>query len=211
MNTTMKITILLLAAALAGAQSPTGKTTAAQPATKNKTAAAAAATKPAAKPKATPKTMAKTMAKAKPKPAVATPRVKSPMKPRPAKAVAQKPAPEMAAPSTGMATATRKRDPFISPVQARIEGMAGACGGGKRCLAVGEIVLRGVVKSPNGMIAVVENSARKTYFLRENDPIFNGFVQKITADTVVFREHIVDNVGRDSQRDVTKTVNAPVV
>jgi Tfp pilus assembly protein PilP len=204
MNATMKITILLLAATLAWAQSPAGKTTAAQPANKNKTTAVTA--KSAAKPKATTKATAKTP---KIKPVAAKPKPKSPMKPRPAKAVAQKPAPEMA-PST-MATATRKRDPFISPVQARIEGMAGACGGGKRCLAVGEIVLRGVVKSPNGMIAVVENSARKTYFLRENDPIYNGFVQKITADSVVFREHVVDNVGRDLQRDVTKTVNAPVV
>ena len=131
------------------------------------------------------------------------------MKPKPVQAAAPKPAPEMG--SAPVATVVRKRDPFISPVQARIEGMAGACGGGKRCLAVGEIVLRGVVKSPNGMIAVVENSARKTYFLRENDPIFNGFVEKITPDSVVFREHVVDNVGHDSQRDVTKTVNAPVV
>jgi len=214
MDATMKITILLLAATLTWAQSPAGKTTAAQPASKTKatvTAKAAAkpktTTKAAAKPKATAKAAAKTP---KTKAVAAKPKPKSPMKPKPAKAVAQKPAPEMA-PSTAMATAVRKRDPFISPVQARIEGQAGACGGGKRCLAVGEIVLRGVVKSPNGMIAVVENSARKTYFLRENDPIFNGFVQKITADSVVFREHVVDNMGRDSQRDVTKTVNAPVV
>jgi len=205
MNATMKITILLLAATLAWAQSPAGKTTAAQPANKNKTTAVPA--KSAAKPKATAKAAAKAT---KTKPVAAKPKPKSPMKPKPAKAVAQKPAPEMA-PSTAMATAMRKRDPFVSPVQARIEGLAGACGGGKRCLAGGEIVLRGVVKSPNGMIAVVENSARKTYFLRENDPIFNGFVQKITADSVVFREHVVDNMGRDSQRDVTKTVNAPVV
>lgn len=203
MNATMKITILLLAASLAWAQ---GNNPAAQPATAKKTTAGTA--KAAAKPKAAAKATTKT-ATPKANPVVAKP-AKSPMKPKPkpAKAVvAQKPAPEMAP----MATATRKRDPFISPVQARIEGMAGACGGGKRCLAVGEIVLRGVVKSPNGMIAVVENSARKTYFLRENDPIFNGFVAKITADSVVFREHVVDNVGRDSQRDVTKTVNAPVV
>jgi Tfp pilus assembly protein PilP len=204
MNATMKITILLLAATLAWAQSPAGKTTAAQSANQNKSTAVTA--KSAAKPKATTKATAKAT---KIKPVAAKPKPKSPMKPKPDKATAQKPVPEMAPSST--ATAIRKRDPFISPVQARIEGMAGACGGGKRCLAVGEIVLRGVVKSPNGMIAVVENSARKTYFLRENDPIYNGFVQKITADSVVFREHVVDNVGRDSQRDVTKTVNAPVV
>jgi hypothetical protein len=114
------------------------------------------------------------------------------------------------APAEG-APALRKRDPFVNPVQAVREGMAGACTGGKRCLVVQEIVLRGVVKSVNGMIAVVENSAQRTYFLHLNDPIYNGFVKTITPDSVVFREHYIDNFGKDAERDIVKTVNAPVV
>src|SRR5205823_4931085 len=96
-----------------------------------------------------------------------------------------------AAPAEGMTppAATHKRDPFVNPIQAVKEGRSDACSGGKRCLAVNEIVLRGVVKSVNGMIAVVENSAQRTYFLHENDPIFNGVVRKITPDSVVFQEH----------------------
>lgn len=106
----------------------------------------------------------------------------------------------------------KRRDPFVSPVQARIEGLASACqGGGSRCLAVNEIVLRGVVRTPSGMVAVVENAAQRTYFLHENTPIYNGFVEKITPDSVVFKEHYLDNLGHDSQREVVKTVNAPVV
>ena len=106
----------------------------------------------------------------------------------------------------------KRRDPFISPVQARIEGLTSACqGGGPRCLAVNEIVLRGVVRTPSGMVAVVENAAQRTYFLHENTPIYNGFVEKITPDSVVFKEHYLDNLGHDSQREVVKTVNAPVV
>lgn len=118
---------------------------------------------------------------------------------------------ETPAEGTAGTQAPRKRDPFVNPVQAVREGMAGACSGGKRCLVVQEIVLRGVVKSVNGMIAVVENSAQRTYFLRTNDPIYNGFVKSITPDSVVFREHYVDNFGRDAERDIVKTVNAPVV
>jgi len=106
----------------------------------------------------------------------------------------------------------KRRDPFISPVLARIEGLQSACqGGGSRCLAVNEIVLRGVVRTPSGMVAVVENAAQRTYFLHENTPIYNGFVEKITPDSVVFKEHYLDNLGHDSQREVVKTVNAPVV
>ena len=130
-----------------------------------------------------------------------------------AKPAAAKTATVTETPAEGMpgTQAPRKRDPFINPVQAVREGMAGACSGGKRCLVIQEIVLRGVVKSVNGMIAVVENSAQRTYFLHTNDPIYNGFVKGITPDSVVFREHYIDNFGRDAERDIVKTVNAPVV
>ena len=46
------------------------------------------------------------------------------------------------------------------------------------------MTLRGIVRSQGGMIAVVENPQHKTYFLREKDPIFNGFVTRITGDDV---------------------------
>jgi hypothetical protein len=115
----------------------------------------------------------------------------------------------------GMSTApgaSRRRDPFINPVAAAHEGGGNSgCTSGKRCLAVNEIVLRGVVKTVSGMIAVVENSAQRTYFLHINDPILNGFVSKITPDSVVFKENYTDNLGRPTQREVVKTVNAPVV
>ncbi len=105
-----------------------------------------------------------------------------------------------------------KRDPFVNPVVARINGGPNpACSAGKRCLVINEMVLRGIVKSQNGMIAVVENLARKAYFLRENDPVFDGYVVKITGDTVIFKENVLDYVGRPSTREVVKRVNAPAV
>src|SRR5262249_17328582 len=103
-----------------------------------------------------------------------------------------------------------KRDPFISPVQVATTGV-GACTGGKRCLLINQITLRGIVKSVNGWIAVVENPAQKTYFLRENDAVMNGFVSRITGETVVFKENMVDALGQQTQRDVVKYVSAPVV
>lgn len=106
----------------------------------------------------------------------------------------------------------RKRDPFLSPVVSSTEGGAGApCETGKKCLAINEVVLRGIVKSQVGMIAVVENRRKVTYFLRDNDPVFNGFVVKITMDSVTFRENVIDTLGRVSTRDKVLKVNAPVV
>jgi Tfp pilus assembly protein PilP len=104
-----------------------------------------------------------------------------------------------------------KRDPFVSPI--REQGLtAPGCSTGKKCLAIDAIVLRGIVKAQNGMIAVVETSTRRiSYFLRENDPVFNGFVVRITPDTIVFRENVMDRLGKQSTRDVVMKVVAPVV
>lgn len=104
-----------------------------------------------------------------------------------------------------------KRDPFLNPI-VRADGAGSTCTTGKKCLAIEGIVLKGIVKSQVGMIAVVESSTRKlSYFLRENDPVFNGYVVKITRDTIVFRENVMDALGRQSTREVVKKVVAPVV
>ncbi len=104
-----------------------------------------------------------------------------------------------------------KRDPFTSPV--REQGVLGpTCSVGKKCLAINAIQLRGIVRAQQGMIAVVESSTRRiSYFLHENDPVFNGYVVRITADTVVFRENVMDRLGKQSTRDVVMKVVAPVV
>jgi Tfp pilus assembly protein PilP len=105
-----------------------------------------------------------------------------------------------------------KRDPFLSVVQVA-SGSSGSngCSGGKRCLIINQITLRGIVKSVTGWIAVVENPGQKTYFLRVNDPVLNGFVSRISDETVVFKESVVDALGHQSQREVVKHVSAPVV
>jgi hypothetical protein len=103
-----------------------------------------------------------------------------------------------------------RRDPFLSPVVNR--GMGGSgCSAGKRCLAVDQIALTGIVKSDAGMIAVVVNAMNKAYFLRENDPVFNGYVVKITGDSIVFKETMQDKLGKSFTREVTKKISTPAV
>ena len=105
---------------------------------------------------------------------------------------------------------TSRRDPFVSPVVNR--SMVGSgCSTGKRCLAIDQINLRGVVKADSGMIAVVVNSLNKAYFLRENDPVFNGFVVKITGDSIIFKETVQDRMGKPLTREVTKKITTSAV
>jgi Tfp pilus assembly protein PilP len=103
---------------------------------------------------------------------------------------------------------TGRRDPFFSPV---VQQGGSGCSTGKKCLEINAINLRGVVKSDNGFIAVVTNNMNKAYFLRENDPVFNGYVVKITGDSVVFQETVQDKLGKSFTREVVKRISTPAV
>jgi len=162
----------------------------------------AATVSPMAAPKTQAKTKTKTtsvvVAKPKPaKPAVAVEDKKNPVDP---KKDAHK----------TISMAGGRRDPFLSPVVNHSVGGSG-CSSGKRCLAVDQIALTGIVKSDAGMIAVVINAMNKAYFLRENDPVFNGYVVKITGDSIIFKETLQDKLGKSFTREVTKKISTPAV
>jgi hypothetical protein len=168
------------------------------------TATKTTTTKPAPGTTTTTTTTTTTSQPPKPaKPAVARPAAASAVaKPAAAKPVAAKPA---------VKTSSR-RDPFINPVKLRTERLAGpSCTTGSRCLVADQVILKGVVKTQQGMIAMVENTTKKQYNLREKDPIYNGTVLKITGDSVVFKESTTDNSGRPMTREVVKRVTVPVV
>jgi Tfp pilus assembly protein PilP len=163
--------------------------------------ATATAPKPAAKAVA-PKTTAKKTTKVavdqpkEPKPAVAVEDKKNPVDPK--------------KDEHKISMAGGRRDPFVSPVVNHSMGGSG-CSTGKRCLAVDQIALTGIVKSDAGMIAVVVNAMNKAYFLRENDPVFNGYVVKITGDSIIFKETMQDKLGKSFTREVTKKISTPAV
>ena len=126
---------------------------------------------------------------------------------KPAEKIAELPKPPK--PEEKKWAMTGKRDPFFSPVVQDNSGSG--CSTGKKCLEIGQINVRGVVKSDTGYIAVVTNSQDKAYFLHENDPVFNGYVLKITGDSVVFQETVQDKLGKPFLREVTKKITTPAV
>jgi len=172
--------------------------------------------KPTSKPMAVaatnPALAAKPAMPAKPKEATLTPSAKKAMAKAEAKAKAPKPVAKKQDVATVVKTAGR-RDPFISPIRLQEDKMktTSACTTGARCLIIDQVVLKGVVKTTSGMIAMVENAAKKQYNLKEKDPVFNGFVLKISGDSVVFRETITDNLGKQTAKEVVKRVTAPVI
>jgi hypothetical protein len=137
--------------------------------------------------------------------------VDQPKEPKPAVAVEDKKNPvDPKKDEHKISMAGGRRDPFVSPVVNHSMGGSG-CSTGKRCLAVDQIALTGIVKSDAGMIAVVVNAMNKAYFLRENDPVFNGYVVKITGDSIIFKETMQDKLGKSFTREVTKKISTPAV
>ena len=183
---TIKIICVLLAVGVIGAQAApkTGQAGASKTAkTTAKPAAQAPATKAPAPPKVT-------------KQATHT----SPMAPKHRAAAPPPPVAETAHAATPAGHG--KRDPFVSPVVAR--GPMGPCAGGKRCLAIDQLEVHGVVKGPKGWIAIVTNPAKKTYFLNDNDELYDGSVVKISGDSVLFKQNVLDAMGRTSTRQIEK-------
>ncbi|HLJ25614.1 MAG TPA: hypothetical protein VKY85_02785 [Candidatus Angelobacter sp.] len=105
-------------------------------------------------------------------------------------------------------SANGRRDPFLSIIRNLPMSPAGPnCSVGKSCLFIPELELKGIAKDPDGqMLAVVMSNTHRAYFLRENDQVFNGSVQKITSDSVVFREFATDHLGRETAHEVVKRI-----
>ncbi len=99
-----------------------------------------------------------------------------------------------------------RRDPFESLVARSQSKGASNLPPGIRGLQVSTLRLDGIVRAPNGMIAVVSNPQARTYFLREGDHLYDGSVEKITMDGVSFHEEGKDAFGKPVERQVNKRI-----
>src|SRR5579859_249927 len=115
-----------------------------------------------------------------------------------------------AAKTSAKISSAGRRDPFVSPIRNVSVGTGPPvlnCSTGKRGLAIAELTVQGTAKDTDGkMMAIVAGGNHRSYFLRENDQICNGGVQKITADSVVFRESVTDTLGRQTTHEVVKKI-----
>lgn len=160
-----------------------------------------AQTKPAVK----PAPAAKPAAKPASKPATAKPAAKPAPKEQKAGAKAATTSAQGAAPAEEKVA---RRDPFESLV-GRDKAAADAAKNlppGKAGLQVASLRLDGIVRAPNGMIAVVTNPQARTYFLREGDQLYDGRVEKIAMDSVSFHEMGKDAFGKPVERQVNKRI-----
>ncbi|HMC77564.1 MAG TPA: hypothetical protein VKH34_10540 [Vicinamibacterales bacterium] len=101
-----------------------------------------------------------------------------------------------------------RRDPFVS-LSGRggdVPAVGGARPAGVPGLLVSEITLKGVLKSPKGLIALVQSPDNRTYIIRAGDKVFDGSVKAISADAVVFSQDVNDPLSLVKQREVRKAI-----
>ncbi|HYL86261.1 MAG TPA: hypothetical protein VE263_18705 [Candidatus Angelobacter sp.] len=198
---------ILLAGVVPGLRAqvnPTTTTSGVKSALGDKGQAAQQPAKPAAKPAA--------QAPAKAAPKGAKPAAKKPAKAaaKPAVKAVEKPVTPGEAPAPGAAAESdlkaARRDPFESLVGRQQGKSSTPLPPGKAGLQVSTLRLDGIVRAPNGMIAVVSNPQARTYFLREGDHLYDGSVEKISMDGVSFHEEGKDAFGKPVERQVNKRI-----
>ena len=102
-----------------------------------------------------------------------------------------------------------RRDPFISllrrgsdtdrtKLQSRPAGLLG--------LEAAEVVLKGTIQSPDGYVALVEATDKKSYIVKAGDRLLDGTVRTITADTMVILQQVNDPLSLEKQREVRKSL-----
>ncbi|HXG88402.1 MAG TPA: pilus assembly protein PilP [Vicinamibacterales bacterium] len=107
-----------------------------------------------------------------------------------------------------------RRDPFISLVNrgtdsggpqagsVRPDGIAG--------ILVDEVVVRGIVQSRGGYMAMIGAPSGRTYSVRPGDRLMDGTVRAITPQAVVLMQEVNDPLSLEKQREVRKFLRAEV-
>jgi Tfp pilus assembly protein PilP len=139
---------------------------------------------------------------------------------------AQTPAPAPAAPATPQAEALPtpppnynyspdgRRDPFVSLVNRGVESRSGDKTAtrpeGLPGLMVEEVIVRGIVQTPRGFVAMVGSPTGRTFSLRAGDRLMDGSVKAITAQFVVLLQDVNDPLSLEKQREVRKFLRGEV-
>jgi Tfp pilus assembly protein PilP len=106
-----------------------------------------------------------------------------------------------------------RRDPFVSLLRRGRETVRRPDGkvlDGVSSLLVNEVALKGILQSRGDSIALVQGADNKTYLVRVNDRLLDGFVRAVTSDTLILIQDVNDPLSVTKQREVRKTLRAMV-
>jgi Tfp pilus assembly protein PilP len=100
-----------------------------------------------------------------------------------------------------------RRDPFQSLVGPKPALQPGQRPPGVPGFMIDEIKLQGVVKTKQGLVAMVNGPDNKGYLVHIGDKLLDGEVIRITASSVVFRQEVNDPTRIERYREVVKDLS----
>ena len=100
-----------------------------------------------------------------------------------------------------------RRDPFVSlslgfsvlDLTTRPPGLQG--------MLIQEVSLQGIVKTPEGYIAMFQGTDNKSYFARTGDQLYDGNIANIDGQKVVFQQKISEPFSEDKFQQVEKQLH----
>lgn len=111
-------------------------------------------------------------------------------------------------PSAGTYNPGGRRDPFVSLIKG-LQGEGSSSRGkkaGLEAFLIQEVALKGIVKTPQGFVAMLLGTDGKSYFPRVSARLFDGQIVAIDQSSVTFRQEVTDPLSPVRTRDVKKSL-----
>jgi Tfp pilus assembly protein PilP len=102
--------------------------------------------------------------------------------------------------------AAGRRDPFRSLLNGRMREDLGQRPPGLRGMAVDEVRLLGILKVPEGYLAILEGTDKMSYLVQPGAVLWDGTVERIEPGQVVFKVQVADPKSLQPYREVIKTL-----
>jgi len=101
-----------------------------------------------------------------------------------------------------------RRDPFQSLIGPAPSLQPGQRSTGPPGFLIDEIKLQGVVKTRQGLVAMINGPDNKGYLVRVADKVLDGEVIRITPSSIVFRQEVNDPTRIERYREVVKELSS---
>ena len=102
-----------------------------------------------------------------------------------------------------------RRDPFRSLVGPAPKIQEGARPPGMAGFLIDEIKLQGVIRTKQGLVAMLAAPDNKSYLVRVGDKVLDGEIVRLTPSSVVFRQEVNDPTRIERYREVVKDLTPP--
>jgi type IV pilus assembly protein PilP len=99
-----------------------------------------------------------------------------------------------------------RRDPFRSLLARQAKEELGQRPPGLRGMGIEEVKLQGILKIPEGYVAMVQGTDNMSYLIRPGTVLYDGTVELIEQGKVVFRMQVADPKSLKPYREVVRTL-----